>query len=98
MPLGKGYKYLEHTADVEFVAYGKDMEECFKNAIMALFDTVSYVRAVKLSKPKKVTFLIKDKARTPEDLLWYTLQDAVSITDSKSLFGYDVAKLKIKEQ
>jgi len=91
------YRYMEHTADVEYIAYGRTMDECFTNALMALFDTISYKRKISLSRSKTLEFSIKDKARTIEDLLWYTLQDAVTIMDSKGVFGYNVAELKVKE-
>jgi SHS2 domain-containing protein len=93
----KNYKYLEHMADVEYVAYGKSLEECFKNALMAMFDTISYINKVEISKSKKVTIVVKDKARNTEDLLWYALQDTLSILDSKSLFAYKVAGIKITQ-
>ena len=91
------YRYLEHTADVEFVAYGQSTEVCFSNALMALFDTISYKNKVVASKGKVVTISVKDKAKNIEDLLWYMLQDAVSIADSKSLFAYRVQSLKISK-
>ncbi len=97
MPSRKRYEYVGHMADVEFIAYGKDDEECFRNAMLALFDTISYKRKLALSKSRVITFAIKDRAKTIEDLLWYMLQDAVSIMDSKRLFGYDVADLKLNE-
>ncbi len=92
----KQYKYLEHTADVEFVAFGKNLESCFKNALMAMFDTISYLDKVASSKSKNVVFKVEDKANSLEDLLWYALQDTLSIADSRSIFAYKVPSIKIK--
>lgn len=91
------YKFVEHTADVEFIAFGKDNESCFKNALMAMFDTMSYIDKVVSSKSKNVAIIIKDKAKNIEDLLWYALQDTLSITDANSIFAYKISSLKIKE-
>lgn len=37
----KRYKVLEHTADLAFMAYGKDLKELFSNAGFALFDVLT---------------------------------------------------------
>ncbi|MGA3199389.1 MAG: archease [Halobacteriota archaeon] len=34
------YEFLEHTADVTFKAYGRDLNELFENAAEALEDTM----------------------------------------------------------
>ena len=94
----KGYKYLEHTADVEYVARGKSIEECFANALMAMFDTQSYLGKVSSSKAKGATIEVKDKASTIQDLLWYTLQDALSLSDSRAVFPYKVSSIKISKK
>ena len=36
----KKYEYLEHTADVKFLAYGKTLEEVFENAALAMFNVI----------------------------------------------------------
>ena len=36
----KQYEYLEHTADVKFLAYGKTLEEVFENAALAMFNVM----------------------------------------------------------
>lgn len=94
----KAYKYLEHTADVEYIAYGRDINECFKNALLAMFDTMSYTPKVRSSKSKGAVIVVKDSAKSMEDMLWYTLQDALSIMDSKSLFGYRVSSIAVAEE
>jgi SHS2 domain-containing protein len=92
-----GYRYISHTADVEFLAYGKTLEESFHNGLLALFETIAYTKKVSASKDPALTFAMKVKADTIEKLLWYTLQDAISILDSKSLFAYKVSGLKIRK-
>jgi len=36
----KQYEYLEHTADVKFLAYGKTLKEVFENAALAMFNVM----------------------------------------------------------
>jgi SHS2 domain-containing protein len=36
----KQYEYLEHTADIKFLAYGKALEEVFENAALAMFNVI----------------------------------------------------------
>jgi SHS2 domain-containing protein len=90
-----GFKFTDHTADVEFIAQGSSIEDTFKNAFMALFDTLSYTKKVAVQKSKTEKFMIREKAQDLERLLWYVLQDAVSIMDSKALYGYKINRIKI---
>ncbi len=90
------YRFVRHTADVEFVAFGKDHESCFRNALMAMLETISDTSKVASSKGKAASITVRDKASGMEDLLWYALQDTLSILDAKGVFGYRVAVLKIK--
>ncbi len=92
------YRFVDHTADVEFVARGGSIEETFRNAFLALFDTALYVNRVAREKSKAKRFEIKEEAADLEQLLWYVLQDTVSIMDSRSLFPYRIASLKIGEK
>lgn len=39
--LKKRFEFLEHTADVYAVAYGKTLEEAFENAALATFETMT---------------------------------------------------------
>jgi SHS2 domain-containing protein len=36
----KNYEYLEHTADIKFIAYGKNLEDVFENAALAMFNVI----------------------------------------------------------
>ena len=35
------YEFLEHTADVKFRAYGKNLGECFENVILAFSEIIA---------------------------------------------------------
>jgi SHS2 domain-containing protein len=43
----KGYEFLEHTADAYIAAYGKDLDEAFENAAIAMFDVMTEVEKVR---------------------------------------------------
>ena len=43
------HKFLPHTADVKFRAYGKSLEEAFSNAALALTEVIA--------DPKKVSLI-----------------------------------------
>ncbi len=93
----KGYEFVDHTADVEFVAYGKTLEELFKNALLAQFDTIADIKKAALAKAKEQKFTISERARTLDDLLWFVLQDALSISDAEGLYGYGIRSITISE-
>ena len=37
------YKFLEHTADIKFQAFGKSLEEVFSNCAYAMFNSICSV-------------------------------------------------------
>jgi SHS2 domain-containing protein len=62
----KQYEYLEHTADIKFLAYGKTLEEVFENAALAMFNVIidtekvsgETVREVFLKSPNLESLLV----------------------------------------
>ncbi len=95
----KGYRYLPHTADVKFVAFGKSMEKAFDNSAMALFDTIAEVK--ELERRDEKVYILKLKANSDDikDLLWKMLQRCLSVSDSKGLFCYKCSsKITIKNK
>ncbi len=93
-----GYKYVNHTADVEFVASGKNVEEAFSNAMLALFDTIADIRTARKSGRKKSSFRISEKSDNLNDLLWLALQDCLSVSDAKGVYAHSVKSISIKEK
>ena len=92
------YKFVDHTADVEFIAYGKNDEEVFTNALAALFETMSDTGAVERSDRKRVKVTVKEKADSLENLLWYVLQHMLSVAESRRVFPYEVAEINIANE
>ncbi|MCL5412126.1 MAG: archease [Candidatus Marsarchaeota archaeon] len=91
-----GYRYFRHTADVEFRAYGDTLEEAFSNAALALFNTIADIRRVKRQGTGDIRATVLASSNSVEDLLWRTLQNALSIGDADGLFFYAVDSLEIK--
>ncbi|MEM3626935.1 MAG: archease [Candidatus Bathyarchaeia archaeon] len=46
MTENRGFKFLEHTADVYIAANGRDLAEAFENAAIAMFDVMTDVDRV----------------------------------------------------
>ncbi|MEM2119110.1 MAG: archease [Candidatus Bathyarchaeia archaeon] len=57
----KGFKFLEHTADVYIAAYGKNIEEAFENAALAMFNVMTDTKKVNPSTLDHVEVNAPDK-------------------------------------
>lgn len=84
--------FLEHTADIKFQAYGKTLEEAFKNSALAVANTMFRGR-VKAKISKK----IKLKGKDNERLLYDFLEELLVLLDAKDFILSEVKKIKIKE-
>ncbi len=93
--MGQPYRYVNHTADVEFIARGTTLEQAFKHALLALFNTMADTRRVGALRmpPKRIKMI--EHADSLSELLWRTLQDALSITDAEALFPYRTSRLAV---
>ena len=78
------YKFLEHTADVMFEAYGKNLNALFANAALAVFEVQCDLKKVGNKIKKK----IKLKNENAENLLFDFLEELIYLKDAKYiLFG-----------
>ncbi len=103
-----GYRFVNHTADIEFMAYGASPAKLFGNAFLALFDTMAYRASVaKIAKSVKSakgsgngidTFQVNEKADSLEELAWLSLQDALSEADANGISPFGAEKITIKEE
>ncbi len=85
------YKYLEHTADIKFQAFGKTIEEAFKNSALAMFNSM-HDGKIKENKD----FKIKVQGKDNEALLYNFLEELLFLFDSKHFFLNKVKNIKIK--
>ena len=86
------YKFLEHTADVKFQAYGKTLSESFENAALALKETI----AGKIKIKSKIKKKIKVEGKDNESLLLKFLEEFLFLLDSKNFILSSIKNLKIK--
>lgn len=87
------FKFLEHTADVKFQAYGKSLNESFENAAYALKETI----AGKIRIKEKVKKKIKVKGKDNEGLLYRFLEQFLYLLDAEN-FIFSKVKVKIKDK
>jgi len=87
------YKFLPHTADIKFQAFGKNLEEVFANSALAMFNSM-YEAKVKEKTKKKVTAHGKDF----ESLLYNFLEELLILFDSEGFILSKVTNIKIDEK
>ncbi len=85
------FKFLEHTADIKFQAYGKSLNEVFENSALAMFNAM-YDKKIK-SKIKKKT---KISGEDRENLLYKFMEELLFLLDSENFFLRE-AKVKVVE-
>ena len=83
------FKFLEHTADIKFQAFGKDIEEVFENSVLAVSEILSKNKRIKSVKIKKINIKGKDN----ENLLYNLLEEIIYLFDAENFI---VSKAKIK--
>ncbi|MBT3691506.1 archease [Candidatus Woesearchaeota archaeon] len=88
------YKYLEHTADAKFQAFGSGIDEVFTNSALAMFNILGKTSEVKIKK----TYKIKLKARNYERLLLDFLEELLFLLDTEDFFLHEVIKIKISKK
>ncbi|OPY26013.1 MAG: hypothetical protein A4E28_02727 [Methanocella sp. PtaU1.Bin125] len=71
------FKYLEHTADAEFVAYGRTMDEAFVNAARAMCGLIVDPAKVGASEAREISLT----AGAPEDLLYDWLSELLYLAE-----------------
>jgi SHS2 domain-containing protein len=82
----KRFKFLDRivTADVAFEAYGKDLDELFENAALALFETMVNPKSVVNNQ----SLTIGLQSGSLEDLLFDFLDQLIFLKDTKGMvFG-----------
>jgi SHS2 domain-containing protein len=90
-----GYRFLENlvTADVAFEAFGKNLNELFKNCALALAETMADLRTIK----PKVQKLIKLQNKDLNNLLIDFLNELVYYKDADYLL-FSKFKVNVKKE
>lgn len=87
------FKFLQHTADAKFQAFGKTLEEAFSNAALAMFSVMYEPEKIKGKVSKKIAV----KADNKETLLYKFLEELLFLLDSQSFFLHKVKSISIKD-
>ncbi len=87
------YKFLAHTADMKFQAFGKSLEVAFANSALAMFHTM-YEKKIKKTKTVKV----KAKGKDFEALLYNFLEELLVLFDGEGFFLSKVKRLNIDKK
>jgi len=90
--MGKKFKFLEHTADVKFQAFGKNINEAFENSALALKEVMFGKQKIKENIKKK----FKVEADDLPGLLYRFLEEFLFFLDSEN-FIFEKVKVKIKK-
>ncbi len=93
------FRYLRHTADVSFFAYGNTEEECFKNSVEAMVNLMFDFPLIKTENKTNIKHItIREKASNKDDLLWFFLQKIISTIYIKSIVVTNIKNIKISSK
>lgn len=87
----KKFEYFEHTADVKFKAYGKNLEEAFGNAGLAMFNVL--IENGKVKAKIRKSFSVKGKDL--KALLYNFLEELLYLLDTENFLLSKIDKIKI---
>lgn len=88
------YKFLKHTADAKFQAFGKNLEEAFANAAIAMFEIITKTNKIEKNLTKKVMIEAEDK----ESLLYRWLEELLYLLDTEFFMLNSVKNMKIEKE
>ncbi|MBS3071124.1 archease [Candidatus Pacearchaeota archaeon] len=86
------YKFLPHTGDIKFRAFGSTLREVFENSVLATVEVLSKKEKIKTVKVKKSKIDGKDN----ESLLYNLLEEVIYLLDAEN-FIVSKAKIKLNE-
>jgi SHS2 domain-containing protein len=84
------FKFLEHTADIKFQAFGNSIEKVFENSALAMFNSMHDGKV----KARKI-FKINVKGKDFESLMYNFLEELLFLFDSENFFISKIKNLKI---
>lgn len=85
------FKFIEHTADIKFQAYGKSLEDVFINSALALINSITKDKIK--AKQKK---LIKVNGKDKQSLLYNFLEEFLYFIDMANFIAIEIKNVKIK--
>jgi len=88
------YKFLEHTADAKFQAFGKTIGEVFENSSLALKEQISGKIKIKGNRKEK----INAKGKDFESLLYNFLEEILYMLEAGDFLFSKVKSIKIDKE
>lgn len=95
--MGRGYRFVSHTAETEFVASGRRIGDAIRNSLLALFYTISDIKGVERSPERIKTLKLRVSSDNLEDAVWSILQRVLSEAEAEDLFCYSVDGVDVRE-
>jgi SHS2 domain-containing protein len=86
------FRYLDHTADLKFQAYGRTLEEAFSNAVYAMMGFLLPDEEVKTAMEKE----LRIRAPRRDTLLYSFLEEILFLMETKHFLPGKILKLQIK--
>ncbi len=77
------YRFIDHTADVAFEVYGKDLEELIVNSTSAFYEAFVYLDKLKIDRELKITV----EADSADYLLFRWLNELLFAFDTEFFAG-----------
>ncbi len=93
------FRYVRHTADVAFFAYGRNFKEALQNAGVAMFSLMFDIKKLRKAAGKTKKIIISERAKEKEYLVWYLLQKSLSTVDAEDIqvIDFKVNKLSVQK-
>jgi len=88
------YEFLDHTADVKFRAYGKNLEEGFSNVALAITEIIMGKQQIKKSIKKTLSLTSSDL----KSLLYDYMDNFLYLLDAQGFITSVVSKIEIKKK
>jgi SHS2 domain-containing protein len=88
----KKFKFLEHTADVKFQAFGNKEEKVFENSALALKESIC--GKIKINGEKER--IIKVEGKDFESLLYNFLEEIIYLLDAENFIISKISHIEIK--
>lgn len=87
--MAKNYKFLEHTADVKFQAFGSSLDKAFENSASAVIEVITRKKKI----PQKIKKSIKITGTDSKSLLYNFIEEILYLIDAENFI---TAKTKVK--
>ena len=85
------YRFLPHTADVKFQAFGKSLDEAFENSALALKEVI----AGKIKIKAKITKKIQVKGKDNCALLYNFLEEFLFLLDAEEFLVSKIRSIEV---